>query len=45
MGTPSSRRNPNILSLKKAIKNNPPDVDLMRLIILKLGPEYFSGIY
>lgn len=45
VGTPSSRRNLNPLSWNKAIRNIPFDVDLMRLIILKLGPEYFSGIY
>jgi hypothetical protein len=38
MGTLSSRRNPNSLSLNKAIKNIPLDVDLMELIILELGP-------
>jgi len=27
------------------IRNILLDVDLMRLIILKLGPEYFGGIY
>jgi hypothetical protein len=27
------------------IRNIPFDVDLMRMIIIKLGPECFSGIY
>jgi hypothetical protein len=43
--TPTSRRNPNPLSWNKAIRNIPLDVDLMGLIILKLGPECFNGIY
>jgi len=33
------------LSLNKAIRNIPLDVDLIRMIILKLGSECFSGIY
>jgi hypothetical protein len=45
VGTPSSRRNPNPLSWNKTIRNIHLDVDLMRLIILKLRPEYFNGIY
>jgi hypothetical protein len=45
VGTSSSIRNPNPLSWNKAIRNIPLDVDLMRLIILKLGPECFGGIY
>jgi hypothetical protein len=40
-----SRRNTNPLSWNKTIRNIPLDVDLMWLIILKLGPECFSGIY
>jgi hypothetical protein len=44
VGTPS-RRNPNPLSLNKAIRNIPLDVDLIELIILKLEPYCFSGIY
>jgi hypothetical protein len=43
--TPSSRMNPNLLSWNKAIRNILLDVDLMRLIILKFGPECFGGIY
>jgi hypothetical protein len=43
VGTPSSRRNSNHLSWNKAIRNIPLDVDLMGLIILKLGPECFSN--
>jgi hypothetical protein len=39
VGTHSSRRNPNPLSWNKAIRNIPFDVNLMGLIILKLGPE------
>jgi hypothetical protein len=45
VGTHSSRRNPNPLSWNKTIRNIPLDVDLMGLIILKLVPECFSGIY
>jgi len=45
VGTLSSRKNPNILSWNKAIRNIPIDVDSMGLIILKLMPECFSGIY
>jgi len=45
VGTPSSRNNPNPLSWNKMIRNISLDVDLMRLIILKLGPECFGGIY
>jgi hypothetical protein len=45
IGTSSSRRNPNLLSWTKEIMNIPFDVDLMGLIILKLRPECFSGIY
>jgi hypothetical protein len=45
VGTPSSRRNPNHLSWNKAIRNIPLDVDLMGMIILKLGPKCFSDIY
>jgi hypothetical protein len=42
VGTLSSRRNPNHLSWNKAIRNILIDVDLIRLIILKLGLECFS---
>jgi hypothetical protein len=45
IGIPSSRRNPNPFSWNKAIRNISFDVDLIRLIILKLGAECFSGIY
>jgi hypothetical protein len=45
VGTLSSRRNPNHLSWNKAIRNIPLDVDLMEMIILKLGPKCFGGIY
>jgi hypothetical protein len=45
VGTHFSRRNPNPFSWNKAIKNIPLDVDLVGLIILKLGPECFSAIY
>jgi hypothetical protein len=45
VGIPSSRRNPNHLSWHKAIRNILFDVDLMRLIILKLEPECLSDIY
>jgi hypothetical protein len=45
MRTPSLRRNLNHLSWNKAIRNIPLDVDLIRMIILKLGSECFSGIY
>jgi hypothetical protein len=45
MGTTSSRKNPNPLSWNKAIRNISFDVNLMGLIILKLGPKCFSGIY
>jgi hypothetical protein len=45
VGTTSSRRNLNSLSWNKAIRSISLDVDLMGLIILKLGPECFSGIY
>jgi hypothetical protein len=45
MGTSSSRRNLNHLSWIKVIRNVPFDVDLMRMIILKIMPECFSGIY
>jgi hypothetical protein len=45
VGTPVSRRNPNLLSWNKEIRNILLDSDLMRMIILKLGPECFSGIY
>jgi hypothetical protein len=44
VGTSSSRRNLNHFSWNKAIKNISLDVDLIRLIILKLGLEYFGGI-
>jgi hypothetical protein len=40
-----SRRNPNHLSWNKAIRNISLDVDLMRMIILILELECFSGIY
>jgi hypothetical protein len=43
VGTPYSRRNLNPLSWNKEIRNIPLDVDLIRLIILKLGPNCFSG--
>jgi hypothetical protein len=43
--TPSSRRNPNLLSWNKAIRNISVDVDLIRLIILKLELECFGDIY
>jgi hypothetical protein len=33
------------LSLNKVIRNILLDIDLMGLIILKFGPECFSGIY
>jgi hypothetical protein len=42
VGKPSSRWNPNPLSRNKAIRNIPLDIDLMRLIILKLEPECFQ---
>jgi hypothetical protein len=42
--TPYSRRNPNPLSWNKAIRYIPFDVNLMRMIILKLGLECFNGI-
>jgi hypothetical protein len=45
VGTPSSKINPNPLSWNKKIRNIPLDVDLMRMIILKLGPKCFNGIY
>jgi len=45
VGTHSSRRNPNPLSWNKAIRNIPLEVDLMWLIILKLGLECIGGIY
>jgi hypothetical protein len=45
VGTHSSRRNPNHLSWNKAIRNISLDVDLMELIILKLRPKSFSGIF
>jgi hypothetical protein len=45
MRTPSSRRNLNPLSWNKAIRNIPLNVDLMRLIILKLEPKCFGVIY
>jgi len=45
VGTPSLIRNPNHLSWNKAIRNIPFDIDLMGLIILKLGPKCFGGIY
>jgi hypothetical protein len=45
VGTFSSRRNLNPLSLNKVIRNILLDIDLMGLIILKFGPECFSGIY
>jgi hypothetical protein len=45
VGTPSLKMNPNPLSWNKAKRNILLDVDLMRLIILKLGPECFDGIY
>jgi hypothetical protein len=45
VGIPSSRMNPNPLSRNKAIWNISLDVDLMGMIILKLGPECFSGIF
>jgi hypothetical protein len=44
VGTPSSRRNPNPLSWNKAITNIFLDVDLMRLIILKIELECFGDI-
>jgi hypothetical protein len=43
--TPSSKRNPNHLSWNKVIRNILIDVNLIELIILKLKPECFSGIY
>jgi hypothetical protein len=43
--TSSSRRNLNHFSWNKAIMTILLDVDLMGIIILKLGPECFSGIY
>jgi len=45
VGTPFSRMNPNPLSWNKVIRNILFDVDLMGMIILKLGPECFGGIY
>jgi hypothetical protein len=45
VGTPSSRRNLNPLSWNKTISNILFDIDLMGMIILKLGPECFNGIY
>jgi hypothetical protein len=42
---PSSIMNTNHLSWNKAIRNILLDLDLMRLIILKLGAECFNGIY
>jgi hypothetical protein len=44
-GTPSSRRNPNPLSWNKVIRNISLNVDLMRMIILKLGSECFGHIF
>jgi hypothetical protein len=45
VGTPYSRRNPNPLSWNKAIKNILLNVNLTRLIILKLRHECFARIY
>jgi Ca2+/Na+ antiporter len=45
LGTLSSRINPNPLSWNKMMRNISLDVDLMGMIILKLGPECFSDIY
>jgi hypothetical protein len=45
VGTHSSKRNSNPLSWNKVIRNIPLVVDLMRMIILKLGPECFNDIY
>jgi hypothetical protein len=45
VGILSSRRNLNPLSWNIEIKNIHLDVDLMRMIILKLGPKCFNGIY
>jgi hypothetical protein len=45
VGTPSSRKNLNLLSWNKEIRNILIDVNLMGLIILKFGLECFSGIY
>jgi hypothetical protein len=44
VGTHSSRRNPNPLSWNKVIRNISLDVDLMGMIILKLGTKCFGGI-
>jgi hypothetical protein len=44
VGTPSLRRNSNPLSCNKVIRNIPFDIDLMRMIFLKLRPDCFSGI-
>jgi hypothetical protein len=45
VGRLSSRRNPTPLSWNKAIRNLSIDVDLLGIIILKLGPECFDSIY
>jgi hypothetical protein len=46
VGTPSLQEGIQIFcSWNKTIKNIPLDVDLIRLIVLKLGSECFSGIY
>jgi hypothetical protein len=45
MGIPSSRTNPNPLSWNKEIRNISLGIDLMGMIILKLGYECYNGIY
>jgi hypothetical protein len=45
VGTFSSRRNLNPLSWNKAIRDIFIDLDLMGMIIVKLGLECFGGIY
>jgi hypothetical protein len=44
VGTPSLRKNPNHLSWNKAIRNILLHLDLIGMIILKLGPKCLSGI-
>jgi hypothetical protein len=45
VGIYSSRRDPNPLSWNKTIINISLEIDLKGMIILKLGPECFNGIY